>query len=290
MKFCLACQHPYNDTVWKCPACGDVPAERGGFLAFAPALAAQNDGFNPELFQRFAAVEAGHFWFVGRNHILRDRMQRHFPGAKNVLEIGCGTGFVLSSTRSTFPAAQLSGSDIFTEGLSFAKRRVPSAFLFQMDACHIPFRNEFDLIGAYDVLEHIDDDQAALDQIYQACQPGGGVIFTVPQHRWLWSGTDDYAHHKRRYTRAELLERVGRAGFKVEYVGSFVSLLLPAMLVSRLLQKSAQADDQMDAGFKIGKLTNRLLTAAMGLERWLIARGVVFPLGGSLLLVARKAA
>lgn len=290
MKFCLACQHPYHATVWKCPSCGDEPTERGDFLAFAPALAAQNDGFNPELFRRFAAVEAGHFWFVGRNDILRDRMQQHFPGAKNILEIGCGTGFVLSNTRSTFPAAQLSGSDIFTGGLSFAKQRAPSAFLFQMDACHIPFRNEFDLIGAYDVLEHIDDDQAALGQIYQACQAGGGVIFTVPQHRWLWSSTDDYAHHKRRYTRAELLERVERAGFKVEYVGSFVSLLLPVMLASRLLQKSAQADDQMDAGFKISKLTNRLLTGVMGLERWLIARGVVFPLGGSLLLVARKAA
>ncbi|MBI3222759.1 MAG: methyltransferase domain-containing protein [Nitrosomonadales bacterium] len=290
MKFCLACQHPYNDTVWKCPVCGDVPAERGGFLAFAPALAAQNDGFNPETFRHYAAVEAGHFWFVARNDILRDRMQRHFSGAKNILEIGCGTGFVLADTRSTFPAARLSGSDIYTEGLGFAKQRVTSAFLFQMDACHIPFRDEFDLIGAYDVLEHIEDDRAALGQIYQACQPGGGVIFTVPQHRWLWSSTDDYAHHKRRYTRAELLDKVGGAGFKVEYVGSFVSLLLPVMLASRLSQKSAQAEDRMDAGFKIGKLANRLLGAVMKLERWLIARGVSFPLGGTLLLVARRTA
>lgn len=290
MKFCLACQHPYNDTVWKCPACGDVPAERGGFLAFAPALAAQNDGFNPETFRRYAAVEAGHFWFVARNDILRDRMQRHFPDAANILEIGCGTGFVLAGTRSTFPAARLSGSDIYTEGLGFAKQRVTSAFLFQMDACHIPFRDEFDLIGAYDVLEHIDDDRAALEQIYRACQPGGGVIFTVPQHRWLWSSTDDYAHHKRRYTRAELLDKVEGAGFKVEYVGSFVSLLLPVMLASRLSQKSAQAEDRMDAGFKIGKLVNRLLGAVMKIERWLVARGVSFPLGGTLLLVARKTA
>lgn len=290
MKFCLACQHPYNDTVWKCPVCGDEPAERGGFLAFAPALAAQNDGFNPETFRRYAAVEAGHFWFVARNDILRDRMQRHFSGAKNILEIGCGTGFVLAGTRSTFPAARLSGSDIYTEGLDFARQRVPSAFLFQMDACHIPFRDEFDLIGAYDVLEHIDDDRAALGQIYQACQPGGGVIFTVPQHRWLWSSTDDYAHHKRRYTRAELLDKVAGAGFKVEYVGSFVSLLLPVMLASRLSQKSAQAEDRMDAGFKIGKLANRLLGAMMKIERWLIDRGMSFPLGGTLLIVARKTA
>lgn len=288
MKFCLACQKPFTSTDWKCPACGDEPTGRGGFMAFAPALAAQNDGFNPELFERFAAVEAGHFWFVGRNNILRDCMLRYFPSAKNILEIGCGTGFVLTSTRKIYPEAQLCGSDIFTEGLAYAKKRVPGACLFQMDACHIPYRNEFDLIGAFDVLEHIEDDQAALGQIYQACQPGGGVILTVPQHRWLWSRTDDYAHHKRRYTRAELQGRVERAGFRVEYVSSFVSLLLPAMLASRLLQKSSDASDQMDAGFKIGNLANALLAAVMKVERWLIARGVSFPLGGSLLLVARK--
>ncbi len=288
MKFCLACQKPFAGTDWKCPVCGDVPAERGGFIAFAPGLAAQNDGFNPELFERYAAVEAGHFWFVGRNHILRDRMLQHFPNVKNILEIGCGTGFVLNNTRATFPAAQLSGSDIFTEGLAYAKQRVPDAFLFQMDACHIPYRNEFDLIGSFDVLEHIDDDLAALNQMYQACAAGGGLILTVPQHQWLWSSTDDYAHHKRRYTRAEMVNKVEKAGFTVEYAGSFVSLLLPVMLASRLLQKSAQADDQMDAGFKIGKLTNTLLGGVMKIERWLIAHGVAFPVGGSLLLVARK--
>jgi SAM-dependent methyltransferase len=259
-------------------------------MAFAPALAAQNDGFNPELFERYAAVEAGHFWFVGRNAILRDCMLRYFANAKNILEIGCGTGFVLSSTRQTFPVAQLSGSDIFTEGLSYARQRVPGAFLFQMDACHIPYQDEFDLIGSFDVLEHIDDDSGALEQMYQACQTGGGLVITVPQHRWLWSSTDDYAHHKRRYTRAELRDKVEHAGFRIEYIGSFVSLLLPVMLASRLLQKSADASDQMDAGFKIGRLANSMLGAVMKAERWLIARGISFPLGGSLLLVARKIA
>ncbi|MDD4945843.1 MAG: methyltransferase domain-containing protein [Gallionella sp.] len=259
-------------------------------MAFAPALAEQNDGFNPDTFQRYAAVEAGHFWFVGRNAILRDRMTKHFPDARNILEIGCGTGFVLANTRATFPAAQLAGSDIYTEGLAYAKQRVPAATLFQMDACHIPFRDEFDLIGAYDVLEHIEDDEAALAQIFLACRVGGGVLLTVPQHRWLWSSTDDYAHHKRRYTRSELREKVERAGFRVEYAGSFVSLLLPVMLASRLLQKSADADDQMDAGFKIGKFANALLSAVMKVERGLISLGVKFPVGGSLLLVARKVA
>jgi SAM-dependent methyltransferase len=289
MKFCLACQKTFPGIDWKCPSCDSVQTERDGFIAFAPELAAQNDGFNPELFERYAALEAGHFWFVGRNNILSDFMQRYFPAATNILEIGCGTGFVLTAIRKNYPAAQLSGSDIFTEGLRYAKQRVLSAWLFQMDACHIPYRNEFDLIGAFDVLEHIEDDKAALEQMYSACQPGGGLLLTVPQHRWLWSSTDDYAHHKRRYTRAELLERVEHAGFQVKYIGSFVSLLLPVMLASRLLQKSPDTSDQLDAGFKIGRLANSLLGSVMKVERWLISRGISFPLGGSLLLVARKA-
>lgn len=288
MRSCLECPQSFVSTRLECPACGKAPVEYGGFLAFAPKLAEQNVGFNPDLFARYAAIEAGHFWFVSRNNILRDCLLRYAPSSKNILEIGCGTGFVLANLHQTYPEAQLLGSDIYTEGLTFAQKRVSNAHLFQMDACHIPYINEFDLIGCFDVLEHIEDDERAIKQIYQACQPGGITVITVPQHRWLWSSTDDYAHHKRRYTRAELLSRVTAAGFKVEYVSSFVSLLLPLMLASRLMQRSADVDDQIDAGFKIGKLANKILGAVMKVERWLMAYGITFPLGGSLLLVAKK--
>ena len=259
-------------------------------MAFALDLALQNDGFNPDFFAHLAEVEQRHFWFVGRNDILRDVITGHFPSAGRFLEIGCGTGFVLSCIRSAFPQASLSGSDIFTESLAFAAKRVPDAFLFQMDARHIPFHEEFDVIGAFDVLEHIDDDEMVLKQMYQACKPGGGVVLTVPQHRWLWSHVDDFAHHKRRYTRAELVEKAARAGFRAEYATSFVSLLLPLMLASRWLKKSGvDMDEQMEAvGLKVGKLTNAVLGAVMRIERRLINLGLSLPFGGSLLLVARK--
>lgn len=290
MKRCLVCSGLFDAPDWTCPVCGHTPAERNGFLAFAPELADQNDGFNPEFFQLMVAVEPEHFWFVARNRILMDVMHKYFSGPGKVLETGCGTGFVLSGLRAAFPQARLSGSDIFTEGLTFTARRVPSAFLFQMDACRIPFQEEFDLIGAFDVLEHIEEDEAALAQMYQACKSGGGIVLTVPQHRWLWSRVDDFAHHKRRYTRAELIEKAARAGFRLEYATSFVSLLLPLMLAARGLKKSGtDMDQQMEAvGLKVGKLTSAVLGAIMQIERGLISLGLSFPFGGSLLLVARK--
>lgn len=290
MKFCLACNKAHGETAWFCPACGSAPAQRDGFLAFAPQPSGRDDGFNPEFFRRMVEVEPKHFWFVARNRVLMDVMRKHFRSPGKVLEIGCGTGFVLSAMRAIFPQARFCGSDIFTEGLAYTAQRAPDAFLFQMDARRIPFREEFDLIGAFDVLEHIEEDEAVLAQMYLACKPGGGIVLTVPQHRWLWSRVDDFAHHQRRYTRAELLAKVARAGFRIEYATSFVSLLLPLMLASRGLKKSgSNMDEQMRAvGLKIGAVANAVLGAIMRVERGLIGLGLSFPFGGSLLLVARK--
>ncbi len=290
MKLCLACEKPFSGADWICPHCGWSPAVRGGFPAFAPELAEQNAGFNPEFFRLMAEVEPSHFWFVARNHILGDVLRKRVPAPAQVLEIGCGTGFALSGMRAVFPEARFSASDIYTDGLGFAARRVPGAFLFQMDACRIPFREEFDLIGAFDVIEHIEDDEAALAQLYQACKPGGRVLLTVPQHRWLWSRVDEFAHHQRRYTRPELLAKLSRAGLRVEYATSFVTLLLPAMWAGRLGRKRADAaQDQMDAaGLGIGKFANALLSAVMAFERLLIRAGIRFPAGGSLLVLASK--
>ena len=291
MRFCLECQRSFSASDWRCPHCGHAPTERNNFLTFAPQLAAQNDGFNPKFFQLMVGVEPMHFWFVSRNRILGDVLRKRFAAPAKVLEIGCGTGFVLSGIRAAFPQASLSASDVYIEGLGYAARRVPDAFLFQMDARHIPFREEFDLIGGFDVLEHIEDDEAVLAQLFQACKGGGGVALTVPQHRWLWSRMDDFAHHKRRYTRNDLVEKLERAGFMVEYTTSFISLLLPLMLAARLWRKPAgtEMQDQMDAaGLNIGRLANAAMGAVMVIERGLIRLGLRLPFGGSLLVIAKK--
>lgn len=290
MKCCQVCTRLYESAGWQCPACGNEPPDIGGFPALAPELAHNGDGFHPEYFKELARLEAGNFWFQTRNKLIIHALQTYFPDPKSFFEIGCGTGFVLSAIGAAFPNAALTGSEIFIDGLVYAARRLPHAGFFQMDACRIPFESHFDVIGAFDVLEHIKEDQTVLMEIYRALRPGGGVILTVPQHPWLWSRQDEMACHVRRYTRSALIQKVTRAGFEITYITSFISLLLPFMWISRRLRQRGCKIKSFDplAELKINPFVNWIFGIVMKLERIMIRLGVRFPIGGSLLCVARK--
>jgi SAM-dependent methyltransferase len=160
--------------------------------------------------------------------------------------------------------------------------------MMQMDARRMPYEAEFDVIGAFDVLEHVADDGAVLAGMRKALAPGGGIIVSVPQHPWLWSGVDDYSHHFRRYTRPQLIKKIGDAGFSIAHVTSFMTLVLPAMIVSRFLTRDAASLDPA-AELKAGRLTNAVCSALCACELWPVAGGWSLPIGGSLLAIARKA-
>jgi SAM-dependent methyltransferase len=233
-------------------------------------------------------MEARHFWFRSRNRLIIWTLRKHFAGARSFLEIGCGTGFVLTEVRRSFPALAVSGSDAFTEGLGFAATRLPGVPLFQMDATRIPFDAEFDAMGAFDVLEHIEDDRAALRAMRRAIREGGGVIVTVPQHPALWGPLDDYSCHRRRYTRRELVGKLTEAGFEILRVSSFVSLLLPLLLLSRWRQRRGRAAFDPHAEYRLASPVNAALGWVLAAERLGIAAGLSLPAGGSLLAVARR--
>lgn len=287
MKVCLACGQRFDTADWQCPACSHTPQLCDGCLFFSPELAQTNDGFSAEYFTRLARLEAANFWFRSRNRLLIWALRFYFPQVRSFLEIGCGTGFVLLGFRQAFPGLTLYGSEIFRQGLAVAKQRLPGVTLFQMDALRVPFEHEFDVIGAFDVLEHIEEDEAVLHQMFQAIKPGGGIILTVPQHRFLWSVIDDYSFHKRRYTRRELVEKVEQAGFTILRTTSFVSLLLPLMMLSRITQRKMQADFDPVAELRMNPVLNGSLEKVLGVERIAIERGISFLAGGSLLIIAR---
>lgn len=246
-------------------------------------------GFKTHFFKELAELEAGNFWFRARNNFILWALHKYSSKLQSFLEIGCGTGFVISGISQSFPEARISGSEYLEEGLVYARQRVPSAEFTQMDARHIPYGSEFDAIGAFDVLEHIEEDGLVLQQMYKALKPGGIMLITVPQHRWMWSAVDAYACHIRRYGANELHRKVCLAGFEIIRSTSFVSTLLPAMFLSRLLQGNKTNMSINDvAGLRINPILNKIFEWLLNLELALIRVGVSLPVGGSRLLVARK--
>ena len=251
-------------------------------------MATAGDGFKPEYFEQLAPLEGANFWFRSRNRLIVQALNQNFPQAKNFFEIGCGTGFVLSAIEKEMPHLSLFGSEIHSAGLVYAEQRLKNVELFQMDARRIPFDNEFEVIGVFDVLEHIKEDERVLQQIFQAVKHGGGLMVTVPQHPFLWSLQDDYACHVRRYRAGELKDKVERAGFEVVKMTSFVSLLLPIMIVARLKKRNPALEYDPLSELKIHFMLNALFEKILDLERWMLFSGLSFPFGGSLLLIARK--
>jgi ubiquinone/menaquinone biosynthesis C-methylase UbiE len=286
VRLCIECGKSFEGQDLKCPFCQHEPQKLGDHVAFAPQLAEDNEGFDPKNFVKLFNLEAGHFWFRARNQLITWALRKYFPEARNLLEIGCGTGFVLSGIREALPALTLSGSEIFNEGLNFAAERLPGVELFQMDARRIPFREEFDVIGAFDVIEHIAEDEEVLSQMYRATHKHGGILVTVPHHPFLWSAVDTCSRHVRRYKTRELRTKIERAGFKIVRTTSFVSLLLPMLIISRFRMRpgTEPANSEVNPSSLINATLERVLDA----ERMMIRAGLSLPAGGSLLVVARR--
>jgi SAM-dependent methyltransferase len=258
----------------------------GTYTASAAYLARGDDGFDSRLFERLAEAEPRSFWFANRTAVLLWALRKAFPGATSLLEVGCGTGFVLAGLRAARPDLRLVGTELFIDGLDIAHRRLNrSVELVQADVRALPYQDEFDVVGAFDVLEHIAEDRVALHELARTARPGGGVLLTVPQHPWLWSHEDELAKHQRRYTRRGMQRLLQSVGLRPVLVTSFVSLLLPAMAASRLRRRD---DRDLIDDLVPGRAVDRVLRAALSLERIILRTGMRLPVGGSLLAAAKK--
>jgi SAM-dependent methyltransferase len=287
LKRCLACDTTFEAVSWECPECSWSP-RRNGVPLFAPALSDSSEHFPREDVERLSAVEEGHFWFTARNDLILWAISRYFPEARDLLEIGCGTGIVLSRLRADLPHLRLTGGDLLPVALDIARDRVPEARFAQIDIRSLPFADEFDVVCALDVLEHVDEDTLAVEQLSRALRPGGGIIVSVPQHMWLWSAADEYGRHRRRYSRRRLVGLLDQAGFDVLRATSSVSLLLPVVALSRARRRQLTDDYDPFRELAVSERVNRALGAVMSAERRLIRRGLSFPLGSSLVVVAKR--
>lgn len=292
MKRCLACDHRFETDAWDCPSCGHKPTEIDGFPAFAPELADTDTAFDEQSFGDLADSEDSSFWYVPRNNLIAWTLKKYFPNAKSVYEMGCGTGFVLMGIHESNPSLKLTGSDIYTSGLAVTKERMGDKVdaLLQTDAHGIPYREEFDVVGAFDVIEHIDDDVGAMHELMQALKPGGGAIFVVPRHMFMWSVVDELACHKRRYGGRQIEDRVREAGFEVVRTFTFGMLTLPLQYLSRKImlrfRKGAKMSDYLE--LQVSPLTRFLLRVLFEIDQFPVRLGVNYPFGASLVVVARR--
>jgi SAM-dependent methyltransferase len=232
-----------------------------------------------ELERRTLAAEDGHWWYRGRRSIVLDAVRRSLPpgGGPRILDAGCGGGAVLAELATLGAAVGLEPSPASRER---ALARGAGAVV-DGDLARLPFAaDEFDLATTLDVLEHLDDDRAALVELRRVVRPGGALVVTVPAHPRLWSRHDELNHHRRRYTRATLRTAALGGGWRVARLTHFNSLLLPAAAALRRF-------DRGDGLAIPSAPLNRALELPLEAERAAIGAGISFPFGLSLLAELR---
>lgn len=199
-----------------------------------------------QVYDRMAELDERHWWYRARREVLSALISRRAlpaPGAR-LLEIGCGTGHNISMLRRF---GEVEAIEVDPAARAVAEKRlgrpVGSAPLPTLPGVEDA---SFDLIGAFDVIEHIEDDASALSGIARVLKPGGRFVMTVPAHPWMWSAHDVVNHHHRRYTKAGLTKLFERSALRLEGIGYLNSLLFPVAVAARAAGRIRGKDDGDD--------------------------------------------
>lgn len=236
-------------------------------------------------YQQLADRETVFWWHIGRRRILASILERlHLPAAASILEVGSGTGGNLPML-SKFGRMSAMEFDPGARQIAEAATGIPVSPGALPD--DLPFSaKSFDLVVAFDVIEHIDDDKRAVETLFNTTRPGGWFVSTVPAYNWMWSEHDVLLHHKRRYTRGPYTSMIESVGFDIHRSSYFNTFLFPLAVGIRVAQSvlgiSGSAERSLPRPW-----INRMLTCIFSTERVLLGH-VAFPFGMSILVAARK--
>ena len=235
------------------------------------------------VYQQMAELDDRHWWYRARRDIIANLIRREArpPADAAVLEIGCGTGHNLAMLAGF---GHVDGLELDDEARALSEKRLGRSVMRSPlpELAEVRDRH-YDLVGAFDVIEHIDDDAAALGSIATKLKPGGKFVMTVPAHQWMWTAHDVVNHHKRRYSKGRLKALIERSPMKLDKIGYFNSLLFPLAVAERAASKLRGREDA-DVKLPPAPL-NATLELIFRAERYLVGR-LPLPPGLSLFAVA----
>ncbi|MFN3652105.1 MAG: class I SAM-dependent methyltransferase [Armatimonadota bacterium] len=241
---------------------------------------------NPVEYERMHALEDWYWWFVARRKAAARFILDHAPAERplRILDAGCGTGGMLDLFRD-WPEVEAYGIDLSPDALHFSRSRGHRR-LAGGDLTVLPFRTgTYDVVTALDVVEHVPDDQRAVEELARVLRPGGILVASVPAYQALWGPHDEALHHQRRYHGSQFRELVRRSGLHVEKQTYLLSGLFPLAVAARLASRSRSGESAKLP--QVPPIVNRALIRFQDAELAL-ARRLPLPFGLSILCVARK--
>lgn len=235
------------------------------------------------VYQQMAELDDRHWWYRARRKILAELIRREAqpPANAQILEIGCGTGHNLAMLGGF---GHVDGLELDEEARALSEKRLGRKVMSSPlpELAEVPDRH-YDLIGAFDVIEHIENDEAALASIATKLRPEGKFVMAVPAHQWMWSAHDVVNHHKRRYSKRALRTLVEGSPLELVKIGYFNSLLFPLAVAERALSK-LRGQENADVVLPPAPL-NAALETVFAAERHFVGR-LPLPTGLSLFAVA----
>lgn len=225
-------------------------------------------------YQLISAIEGKHFWFRARNELIAQR-----SSGRTFFEVGYGTGIVLSLFQSL--GFIVSGTDVNPQAQKIASKRIGRK-LFRRSIYSFSTIATYDVVGAFDVLEHQSREEAFIQACRRLLKRGGILLINVPAGKWLWSTLDQDAGHKRRYEANELKALLGKEGFRIIYLTYWGFITLPFYLLWRVQTRNLGAYLEVPA-----EPINSFMAALLALERFFL-RFISLPFGSSIFVVALK--
>ncbi|HEY3800775.1 MAG TPA: methyltransferase domain-containing protein [Caulobacteraceae bacterium] len=242
---------------------------------------------DPGVYERMRALQDGHWWFEGRRQILSTLIgDLDLPKNAKVLEVGCGPGGNLPMLKQF---GQVTAMEPDAGSRAFAAEKSGVTIESGLLPGPLPFAPEsFDLVCAFDVIEHVDDDAGSVVALGRLLKRGGYLATTVPGQPWMWSRHDELHHHKRRYRMAAFRQLFLEAGLEIvraSYFNTFLFAPIAAIRAAKMATGSRSADDD---GLPAPAI-NSLLKTVFAAERRVLRRAAL-PFGVSIVLIAKKSA